>query len=259
MSLYRLPHGQYGYSGHVVNLPQDITSFATSLPRLSSELDVIVVRKEGANQSHRDFHVRRSVVLRALQWLLANNVYYRNIRIDPDTLALLPEDGDITGLCSVTLESPGASDQEMPPTQGEDVNPYKADLPTFVPINVNLWMTEQETIMKSVQECQSSRPSAAPPAVMWPPSRSTPINEFNTEGYMSCGFPTVFLTVAADFVAPRQHAVTVGNYFKHLMMYEDGRFTKHPRFCYSALRCAGVFCRPAGSTFVNIHKMPNCQ
>ena len=74
MSLYRLPHGQYGYGGHVVNLPQDITSFATSLPRLPSELDVIVVRKQGANQSHRDFRVRRSVVLHALQWLVANNI-----------------------------------------------------------------------------------------------------------------------------------------------------------------------------------------
>ena len=46
MSVYRLPQGQYGYSGHVVNLPQDVASFVQSLPRLSSELDVIVVRKE---------------------------------------------------------------------------------------------------------------------------------------------------------------------------------------------------------------------
>ena len=38
----------------------------------------------------------------ALQWLLANNIYYR---IDSDALALLPEDGNLTGLCSMTLES----------------------------------------------------------------------------------------------------------------------------------------------------------
>ena len=30
MSLDRLPLGQYGYSGHVVNLPQDISTFVTS-------------------------------------------------------------------------------------------------------------------------------------------------------------------------------------------------------------------------------------
>ena len=60
MSIYRLPHGQYGYSGHVINLPQDVVSFATSLPRLPVELDVLVVRKE-PDQTHRDFRVRRAV------------------------------------------------------------------------------------------------------------------------------------------------------------------------------------------------------
>ena len=60
MSIYRLPLGQYGYTGHVINLPQDVISFAHSLPRLPSELDVLVVRKE-QDQSHRDFRVRRAV------------------------------------------------------------------------------------------------------------------------------------------------------------------------------------------------------
>ena len=32
MSIYRLPHGQYGYTGHVINLPQDVMSFANRLP-----------------------------------------------------------------------------------------------------------------------------------------------------------------------------------------------------------------------------------
>ena len=191
MSLYRLPHGQYGYSGHVINLPQDIASFATSLPRLPSKLDVIVVRKEGATQSHRDFRVRRSVVLRALQWLLANNVYYRNIRIDPNALALLPEDGDLTGLRSVTVEN---DDQETPPAQNDAHDAHIAT--SFVPNNLNPRMTEQETIRKSVEERQSLQPAETPPVVMWPPSGGTPINEFKTEGYMSCAFPTLFPTGA---------------------------------------------------------------
>ena len=80
MTLYRLPHGQYGYSGHVINLPQDIASLADKLPRTPAELDVVVIRKEGAVGHHRDFRVRRSVVLHALEWLTMNNVYYRNER-----------------------------------------------------------------------------------------------------------------------------------------------------------------------------------
>ena len=59
---------------------------------------MIVVRKEGAAGSHRDFQVRRSIVLHALQWLIAYNMYYRNVSINHDALALLPDDGDLCGL-----------------------------------------------------------------------------------------------------------------------------------------------------------------
>ena len=120
-SLYRLPHGQYGYSGHVINLPQDVASFVNSLPRLPSNLDVIIVRREGSAQSHRDFRVRRSVVLGALQWLIQNNKYYRSVTIDSDALALLPEDGNISGLCAVTLDTADEEEQlEAPVAQDED-------------------------------------------------------------------------------------------------------------------------------------------
>ena len=49
MTLYRLPQGQYGYSGHVINLPQDVASFVNSLPRHPADIDVIVIRKEAPN------------------------------------------------------------------------------------------------------------------------------------------------------------------------------------------------------------------
>ena len=68
--------GQYGYSGHVINLPQDVASFVCSLPRMPSQLDVVVVRKEGVAGSHKDFKVRQSHVLQALQWLMENNRYF---------------------------------------------------------------------------------------------------------------------------------------------------------------------------------------
>ena len=70
---------------------------------------------------------------------------------------------------------------------------------------------------------------------MWPTAGAAPINEFNTEGYISCAFPTLYPTGAADLLAPRTRIVTVGNYFKHLMLYHDGRFARHPRFRYLAL------------------------
>ena len=103
MSVYRLPLGQYGYSGHVVNLPQDVASFVHSLPRTPSQLDVVVVCREGAAGSHKDFRVRRSRVLQALQWLMENNPYFREISLDHAAVAQLPENGELPGLSAVTL------------------------------------------------------------------------------------------------------------------------------------------------------------
>ena len=59
--------------------------------------------------------------------------------------------------------------------------------------------------------------------------------QFTTEGYFSCAFPTLFPTGAGDFSGQRQNKVTIGNYFKHLTMYDDNRFAKHPRFRFFAL------------------------
>ena len=208
MSLYKLPHGQYAYSGHI-NLPQDVTTFANSLPQLPSELDVIVIRKEGVADSHHDFHVRRAVVLRALQWLLVNNKYYNHILINIEALMLLPEDGELSGLQSVSLEST-SEDVEESFGQSEDGDIYSTILSgSFVP-SATQRMTEQETVQQSVQQRQSRQQAVAPPTISWPPSGSTPINEFTTEGYNSCAFPTLFPTGAADFVAPQPLMVTVG-------------------------------------------------
>ena len=136
-------------------------------------------------------------------------------------------------MCSVTLQS-SADDEKV--TSPQEVDPHYTHLArTFVPTTARR-STEQKTIRQSVQAQQFDHPpAAAPPTVLWPPTSGTPINEFNTEGYITCAFPTLFPTGAADFVAPRPHSVTIGNYVKHLMIYEDGRFARHPCFRYFAL------------------------
>jgi len=80
-----------------VNLPQDVTSFVTQLPRLPSGLDIIIVHKEGCN-SHHDFCVRRSKVLAALQWLITNNIYFSDFTINYKNLSTLPENDHLTNI-----------------------------------------------------------------------------------------------------------------------------------------------------------------
>ena len=85
---------------------------------------------------------------------------------------------------------------------------------------------------QSVQERQlSPSTSSSPATMMWPlleeyPSMSSPPRATS---------PTLFPTGAGDFSGQRQNQVTIGNYFKHLIMYDDNRFAKHPRFCFFTL------------------------
>ena len=117
LTIYRLPYGQYGYSGHVINQPQDVVSFTRSLPRSPSELDVLVV----SEQSHRDFHVRRAIVEHALTWLMENIYYQANqVHINDVALAQLPQDGDCSTLTSVNPDPPAM--EQRTKTSGED--PY---------------------------------------------------------------------------------------------------------------------------------------
>ncbi len=229
MAIYHLPHGQLGYRGHIINLPQDVSGFASSLPRIPNELDVIIVRKKTDAGLHRDFHVRRSRVLGALQWLKNNNIYYENIAINNDAVAMLPEHGQLPEIPVITTDTAvGQCNSEQIDTDSDD--PYNAHLTgTFVPVN-HRKLTEEETVRQSVTERQQHTT-----AVPWPHIGDQPVNEFHAEGYFTCAFPTLFPTGKADFSAPRQRTVTIGRYLKHLMLYKDGRFARHSRFRYFAL------------------------
>ena len=69
MRVYIKPGGQRGYSGHCINLPQNVTELATSLPRYPKDLAVIIVKVKGKDNTFRDVTVRKQKVHNALVWL----------------------------------------------------------------------------------------------------------------------------------------------------------------------------------------------
>ena len=183
---------------------------------------------------------------RALHWFKQNNRYYRHIDIDYDCLNQLPEDDNLSGLSKMKAKVEQYEKKNM-------TNEREADeMDSFIPVTVQK-MTEEEAIKKYVAEKQ---PSAQSRTITWPARGSTPINEFITEGYIFCAFPSLFSTGCSDFLAPRERAVTVGNYFKHLLKYSDGRFARHPRFHYFALN-TDMWWRALQTGKVYIKQHPN--
>ncbi len=78
------------------------------------------------------------------------------------------------------------------------------------------------TVVRSSLTERQQHPHTNIQPILSPEITNTPTSEFRTEGCISCAFPTLFPTGAGDFSQPRLHTVTIGNYFKHLMMYKDG-------------------------------------
>src|SRR6266516_4700782 len=69
-----------------------------------------------------------------------------------------------------------------------------------------------------------------------PSIRSTPLNEFNrSQALLSLVCPSLFPRGMADFVNPRQRAISYQDYLEHAMKWNDGRFARHHTFRYIAL------------------------
>ena len=91
MKVYVKPGGQRGYTG--INLPQEVTELAQSLPRYPKNISLIVVTMNGKDNSFKDVIVRRNKVEQALHWLMKNNPHYEKIKFDSEALHSLPSNG----------------------------------------------------------------------------------------------------------------------------------------------------------------------
>ena len=62
MSVFRLPGGQLISRGYVANFTQDINELCATLPRLTSEIPVPIVKKIDQNNQSKEFKVCRKRV-----------------------------------------------------------------------------------------------------------------------------------------------------------------------------------------------------
>ncbi|CAB4033970.1 Hypothetical predicted protein, partial [Paramuricea clavata] len=243
MRVYRKHGGQRGYKGHVLNVPQDIQSFLNRLPSRVADLPVLIVRRHGAEDTHRDFTVRRHKVLEAVLWLKTNNPFFKNIEIDRDVIQSLPENGIPDELryvideneLSVHVENEGPpQDPVMSANASVEELVLGSGSTSFIPMRQRQ-RKEGAAIQDAVNEVDP---------LDWPSTEGNLINEFKTDGLATMAFPTLFPYGKGDPTnRARQHGITLTEAFKHLMKFAESladgkfewRFASHPRFPYWAL------------------------
>ena len=186
--------------------------------------------------------MRRKRVLDAIQWLKANNPYYKDIIIDHKSLQQLPEDDVPSGLLMVEDNDDTAHEEEkevtnnpdVPPDTQEDADGDNEVSRSFLPLPLHK-KPDQDAIRSAVD---------GQDPLEWPSVTGNSINEFKTAGLASMAFPTLFPYGKGDPTNQgRKRAVSLADSFKHLMKYADQetdgrfrwRFASHARFPYWAL------------------------
>ena len=233
---------QLCYKDHIVNLPQDISDVAQRLPRLPQDLDLLIIRRQDDDLTrHVDYLCRRHVVHDALLYKIANDPNYADLQQpDNDALLSLPLHGSVAHMIPEYIQ-PNQSAHTAPapsgpseaahvlPEQNEDDDDNERSVAGILNVSPSS-LSEAEHVRRGVRHVLQHPRLDSQNVINVPPADAQhPVNE-NTPGYMSMAFPTLFPDGSADFNQPRLHDVHLGDYFKHLLRYEDGRFARHRRF-----------------------------
>ena len=240
MRVYIKPGGQRGFSGHCINLPQNVTELATSLPRYPKDLAVIIVKVKGKDNTFKDVTVPKEKVHDALVWLIRHNPLYSEVTEDVNALNLLPDNVVLPDLITVETDDDIVSDIETctdvgPPTDNpsEDVvYNNSTEMSSFLPVG------EQQQELEAVKNQLSEKEPMA-----WPSVNDIPLNEYQVSHLATMAFPTLFPDGKGD---PTNQGllrdVPFQERIKHLLKFAeiiDGkwvyRFANHPRFSYWAL------------------------
>jgi hypothetical protein len=234
MSIFRLPGGQLLSRGYVANFSQDIQPICKILPRLTNNIPILIVKKQGQNNESKEFKVNKLRIQTLLEYLCKTIAWInKGIILDVNNLNLLPTDGIPTNLNEISDQSPETLDNiiiNTGPQILEDQIENDDFLQTTVEQNVDTPF--QVDRIQQVITCD------------WPIAQKKAINEFEYQGLCSMAFPSLFPHCLGDpTIKQRQIHVSETDGYSHLLKYvckksTTGEFyypyVEHPRFKFWA-------------------------
>ena len=235
INVHMLRHGGLASSGHCVTFPQEVNEPAQIFPRLPEEIKIIRVRRQGMNNTSKEFRVRRFVIQSALQWLKCNNKAYTDIIISEERLSQLPIDGEISGVETVEFKEGTSHSNDTGPAP-EQLDTENCDVPTTSSVllpdpGVNIEKKVNETVHDILGENANVNVSKGKFSIPWPTRGNTPISEFCTQNFFTLSFPCLFPYATGDFYSNRPRTCSsLSDWADHLLWYEDGRFAHHQYF-----------------------------
>jgi hypothetical protein len=259
--LHHLRNGQIGSKGHVCCFEQNIEEVCTTLPRLPCNVKIIRVikqyKKEGGEIGKTTFCIRRNVVLEALHWLKKHNIEYQDIVIKESNLDWIKDkEGQEQELppCDIELDAestdfesslqdrgPAASqvaevmDKQQEEEEEETVFGMLPGTAPHLPKEKDSSVTQ--SLYQATQQGNDNKTGEA--TINFPYTDPTPVSEYDTNsGLFPKAFPWLFPGGRGDFHQFRPKKITITEWVKNLVLYEDGRFAKDKMFGFYVLNYA---------------------
>ena len=241
-----LPTAQRGVKGHVIVFPQHPESVPNVMPAALNDIitPICVIfcgstkpSLQWLKEKARPLVVRREAVLKALQWLCANNLLYRNVVIDEGKISALPEEDvlnyniehvplSVTSCALVSrydapTDSTVTSDAPQPPLD-EQVQ-FESVVITDVEAHAPSYQLKAAALRHAKQGG----------SFVEIPHDPNPANEFFNPSMFPMLYPTLFPYGTGGF-EDRRRAIPIGleNHVKHMLALADKRFQQHYSFMF---------------------------
>ena len=237
INVHLLKHGGIGSTGHCVTFPQEVNEPAQIFPRLPQEINIIKVRKQGKNDTTKDFNVRRFKVQSALEWFKQHNPAYSDIIICLDRLRTLPFDGQLNDIHTLEYNSDTIHSNDRGPA-ADQVNPGDVVGESVSSVLLpDLSHDIQKKVENVVQGVVGEHHGSVTVnrrgtiSIPWPTRGNIPLSEFTTCNFFTLAFPALFPYGTGDFHSNRPRTCqSMADWAEHLLWYDDGRFARHPYF-----------------------------
>lgn len=254
--LLHLQNGQIGSRGHVCSFVQDISSICTILPRLPDDVQFIkVVKKylqEGGQIASKMFVVRKKAVLDALKWLKEFNVEYKNIQIEESNLNWIENNieqelpANLIEMDDIEAAKNMPASEDMGPSESQTLSGLQnisdnlcenqsvlGILPSIAP---HLPKEKDVQVIETLNSELNQLNKKNKTTIQFPYVSPEPLNEYEEENSLfTRAFPWLFPGGVGDFGQYRDKKITVWEWARRLLYYEDGRFAKDRIWCFFVL------------------------
>ena len=248
MKIVLLRGGGSKLKGSAISFPQDVNTFARTLPHRPEHLPLIIIKMP--HQQHV-LEANSNKMRAALIWLKQHNIHFKDIEISEENLNLYPDDNSpVEGLRIIepSTTDENNQDQDQQEQQGQEEEEYDdhhgvenpdAELVGSV-VNQQVPVESTDERIRSALEGHTTQDQGPQPIpeVNWPTRGERPISEFKTEGFLTMCYPHLFPTGEGDISMPRRgDTPKLLDYVDHLLWLDtdegrQNRFAADPRFVF---------------------------